>query len=321
MEIADTLYNLETRQIHYPVLNPVCDYEYWNFNIKTSNGEFIKIYFSINELFSVPIKSAVNILYIDKEGNEKKESLLVNSTECRFSKENFEISIADNYSIKTANFYELNVLVNGLGCNIKLHPEFDMWQQKNGIVSENLIGTVFLGWNIPVPHAKITGSIFIDTKEEEITGIAYLDHVWGNHEIKNDVRFMMLGNSFIGDKVWSYHLALLSDNEIGAKLVCVNKNGEDFNYIKDFDKQDLTLDIIDYLEHPSGKIPRLVEITNIKDDIKLIVDIKQQLNQEKQNGTKMKARESITYRSKVSIQKANNIIDDTINTTELLMFS
>jgi hypothetical protein len=321
MEIADTLYNLETRQIHYPVLNPVCDYEYWNFNIKTSNGEFIKIYFSINELFSVPIKSAVNILYIDKEGNEKKESLLASSNECNFSKENFDISIADNYSIKAANLYELNVLVNGLGCKIKLYPEFDMWQQKNGIVSENLIGTVFLGWNIPVPHAKITGSIFIDNKEEEISGIAYLDHVWGNHEIKKDVRFMMLGNSFIGDKVWSYHLALLSDNEIGAKLVCVNKNGEDFNYIKDFDKQDITLDIIDYLEHPSGKIPRLFEITNNKDNIKLIVDITQQLSQEKQDSIKMKARECTTYQSKVSVQKANNKIDDTINTTELLMFS
>lgn len=325
MEEIKIKYNCEARQIQYPVLNPICDYEYWSFSIKTDNGEFIKIYFSINELFSVPIKSSVNYVFIDKDGNETKESILLTSEKCKFNQDNLEVTIGDNYCIKNDDSYELDVFINGSGCNLKLYPKFPAWQKNSsGIVSKNLTGSVYFGWTMPISYAKVSGVLIINNQVKEISGIGSLDHAWGNQEIRKEVHFMLVGNCFLENKMWCYHVGLLRDNVIGAKLVCINENGESFSYMKDFYQKEINVEVLDYLENPYGRIPKLIEIKNKKAEINLLIEIKEQVTREKQFSTKMKAAECINYLSEVSLRKNTVKLKKLMQTntlTELYVFN
>lgn len=324
MEDLKTKNTLEARQLHYPILNPVGDYEYWSFSIKTNTGEFIKAYLSLNELFTVPVKSSVNFIYIDKEGNEIKESLIIKSDKCVFDQDKFNISIADNYCIKHEDHYELNVLINGTGCNLKIIPKFPAWQKtKNGIISKNLLGSIFLAWNIPVPYAKIDGELFLCGEKSLISAYGSLDHAWGNQNIGKEVKYMFVGSCFLDDSVWAYHVGLMRDNVLGAKLVCIDKNGNSYSYMKDFDLKEINVRILEYVENSNNTIPKLIEIKNKKAEIDLLIDIKKQVSKDNQFRTKMKALESIDFISEVSVRKTKSKLKKLINTTnitELYMF-
>lgn len=324
MEEIKTTYNFEARQIHYPVLNPAGDYEYWSFSIKTNTGEFIKIYFSLNELFTVPVKSSVNFIYIDKVGRETKESIIITSDKCSFNQEKLNVSIGENYCIKRDDYYEVNVLINGSGCNLKLYPKFPAWQKgTSGIVSKNLTGSIYLGWSMPVPYAKVEGNILINDDKREIVGFGSLDHIWGNQDIGKEINFMLHGTCLLDNSIWNYHVGLFSDNVIGAKLVCINENGKSFSYMKDFDQKDINVEILEYLEYPNNTIPKLVEIKNKKAEIDLLIEINEQLTKEKQFSTKLKATECINFLSEVNLRKHKSKLKKTSNTrtvTELYIF-
>jgi hypothetical protein len=324
MKEVKTTYNLEGRQTHYPVLNPVGDYEYWSFSIKTNTGEFIKAYFSLNELFTVPVKSSVNFIHIDKVGRETKESIIITSDQCSFNQEKLNVSIGENYCIKRDDYYELNVLINGAGCNLKLYPKFPSWQKgKSGIVSKNLTGSIYLGWSMPIPYAKVEGKVLINNEENKIIGFGSLDHVWGNQNVGEEAKYMLTGSCFLENSIWSYHVGLMSDNVIGAKLICINENGESFSYMKDFDQKDINVEILEYLEYPNNTIPKLVEIKNKKAEIDLLIEIKEKVTKGNQFSTKLKATECIDFLSEVSLQKKKSKLKKTINTrtvTELYIF-
>jgi hypothetical protein len=324
MEEVKTTYNLEERQIHYPVLNPVGDYEYWSFSIKTNNGAFIKVNFALNELFTVPVKSSVNFSYIDKEGSETKESIIITSDQCSFSQEKLDVSIGENYCLKHDDYYELNILINGSGCNLKLYPKFPAWQKgKNGIVSKNLTGSIYLGWSMPVPYAKVEGKVWINNEENNILGFGSFDHAWGNQNIGKEVKYMLVGTCFLENSIWSYHIGLMRDNNVGAKLICINKSGESFSYMRDFEQKDINVKILEYVENSNYSIPKSIEIKNKKAEIDFLIEIKEKVTKHNQLSTKMKAAECINFLSEVSLQKQKSKLKKTTNTravTELYIF-
>lgn len=274
---------LEGRQIHLPVFNPAEDFEYWNFNIKTENGEFIKIKFSINETFTVPVKSGVEFKYIKKDSSEISKSLLASSENVSFDTEKCNIEIDGNWCKNRGDYYELFVKINDDGVHLKLFPLFPDWSNReNGIVNKNIIGTRFIAWSFPISHARVEGVICKNGIEEDIKGVGSLDHSWGNEYLGIDFKQLLLGNCFLNESVWVYHIALLRDGTTEAKLINIDKDGVKFNYLNDFNNRDIDLEFFGKTDKNDiyPNIPQTISLKIGKKNIDFRINITEQVSKE-----------------------------------------
>ncbi|NOQ28435.1 MAG: hypothetical protein GQ564_23980 [Bacteroidales bacterium] len=311
---------LEGRQIHFPVLNPTEDFEYWNFNIKTENGEFVKIKFSVNETFTVPVESGVEIKFIDKDGSEISNSLLAGSEKVSFDTENCNIEIDGNWCKNRGDYYELFVKINNKGVHLKLFPLFPDWSNgENGIINKNIIGTRFIAWNFPISHARVEGIFYKNGIEENINGVGTLDHSWGNEYLGVDFKQFLSGNCFLNESVWFYYIALLRDGTMETKLINIDKDGVKFNYLNDFNNRDIDLEISGKIDENDiyPNIPQLISLKIRNRNIDFRINITKQISKDLNinNG-----RERTNFTSEINLTLKDISLKKIFKTTSITEF-
>jgi len=295
---------LEGRQMQFPVLNPIEDFEYWNFSFKTENKEFTNVRFSLNKTFAVPVKSGVDFQFIDKDLNKIRESVVVSTGKVSFDSDICNVKIDENFCVNNGDHYEIYVKINGNGVHLKLFPIFPEWENgKDGLINTNIVGTKFLGWNFPVTHANIEGKVYINGKEIEINGTGNIEHSWGNDSIEKEFNYLFLGNCFLNDRVWIYFIGLLKDGTIGAKLINIDKDGVQHNYMKDFVQKDLIVKFNDITNQfdIAANLPKSIRIENKKKKIDLSIEIKEQIPVDIGNNNRLRAIKSCDFISEISL--------------------
>ncbi|MCG8412270.1 MAG: hypothetical protein MI739_13410 [Bacteroidales bacterium] len=271
---------LASRKIHIPVFSPVDDFEYWNFIIKTENGEFIKVSFSINETFNVPIQSSVKFYYIDKDLNQHVETLCVESNKNQFSEIECDININDNYCIEYDDYYELNVLINRSGLCLKIEAleQSDLSDNK-GIVSQNLVGTKFLGWAYPFVKSKCQGTLICNGVKTEIKGEGTMLHCWGNDYIGKELECLITGEIYLDNQSCLYFI-MIRDTHVEANLI-VKQEGKILRYIKDYESNDFDIKIKNQRKYRDMYYPVDINISRpgeINFDLNILKEFSQNKN-------------------------------------------
>lgn len=126
----------------------------------------------------------VTLNFTDKDGNViQDEKITFKADEASFSTEKADAKVGKHYIKSLDGFKKYEIYVdaasnNGNGLHLILDSETQAYNPApdNGKNPK----TPYVKWVCAIPNGKITGSMTLNGKTEEVTGSGYHDHNWGN---------------------------------------------------------------------------------------------------------------------------------------------
>lgn len=260
-------------KIKLPIRNPLEDYECWYFESILDNGNQLRVLYRINETHNLPILYGVQVELIDN-GQVTVFSESFGSNEVEFSTEKCNHKLGNNWMLDLGEYFEIYVEINSTTIQLKFYPEIDGFNnRRDSIVNQNILGTKFMGWNVPVPRAKVNG--FIDQKGQKtnVNGIGYHDHIWGNSTDNKGIQQLCLGKIHDNDLSIYYTFVIEDDQSILGKLIVANKDNISIITEGTPYEEGLNFKIIDYItvEETGDKVPNqiLIRDNNVELNITL----------------------------------------------------
>lgn len=210
-------------KIKLPILDPQEDYECWYFESILGNGDQIRISVRINETYNLPVTYGVQVEHIES-GKIRVISDSFSSDEVEFSTEKLNHKLGNNWFLDLGDHIEIHTEINCTIIDLKFYPEIAGFNnRRDGRINQNIPGTKYFGWNIPIPKALVKGFINRDGQKIDVNGTGYVDHFWSNSLPENDINQLCWGKIF--DKDISIYYTLISEDEksISSKLIIANK--------------------------------------------------------------------------------------------------
>ncbi|MCB2194993.1 MAG: hypothetical protein KQH79_03990 [Bacteroidetes bacterium] len=267
-----------------PVRNPREDYECWYFECVYDDEDLLRIYFMINDSFSLPVTYGVKVEFIGKQ-NHSVISESFASDEVELSTEKCNHKFGNNRILDLGDHFELNVEINATTIQLKYYPELEGFNNKeDNIVNQNILGTKFIAWNSPIPRANVTGFIDQEGKRNTVQGVGYHDHVWSNTAQYKDIKYLYLGKIFENEFSIFYTLLFDDKESVFTKLIVAHNDKILLTQEgSSFDKN-IVITAKDHiaLEQTEKNIPANINFTHEKFELDIALkDITQQKLKEK----------------------------------------
>ncbi|MBD3192494.1 MAG: hypothetical protein GF308_17780 [Candidatus Heimdallarchaeota archaeon] len=99
-----------------------------------------------------------------------------------------------NYSQRNYPVYTLHIDEEEIGCHWKFIGEITGWKPGNGQTKFGKRG--YFAWTIPLPKAKVKGTIRFGTEQLKVNGFGYHDHNWGNFALAKVIDYWYWGRIY-----------------------------------------------------------------------------------------------------------------------------
>lgn len=180
--------------------------ENWIFEFCNDEGFYINVVFSVYEK-----ESKASLIF-----KQPNKSEIIEEIDGPFMSANYhlDISIAGNRIYQKDNCYYIDWKSANIEMKLKYKPVLSGWLPGHGKISYGEKGDKYFIWSVPVPRAKVSGSLSIESDTKIITGIGYYDHRRYNFHLSDTMSGALLGRfyaknftliwaDFIGNRFYS----------------------------------------------------------------------------------------------------------------------
>jgi len=171
--------------------------EWWYFDARLDNGYVVVGFFRAKHERTG--KTGVEIV-IYTPNNEKIQKIYdYNRSDFIISGEKADIRIGKNYikvddSNENFPIYEVFLDEKEYGFHLRYTAQVGGWMPGRGYTEFGKLGQ--FGWVVPLPRAKVEGTIKVDNKTISVKGIGYHDHNWINFNLVRVVKYWYWGRLY-----------------------------------------------------------------------------------------------------------------------------
>ena len=316
-------------------------YEWWYFDMILDDGSKVVIHFNTKDNRTIGKDGTIPSVVMkitSPDGKEYKDNVVLDKSEAKFGKDNCDVVFGPHYVTGDLQEYQIHVAetggVNGtdgaggtgkaanIGADLRLTSTSKPWRPGAGGFTFGEDEDGYFTWLCAVPRGTVTGTLFYDGKEHQVTGAGYHDHQWGNMRHIKTWDHWLWGRQDFGDytllvfdigtqKKFGYQrlpMMFLQDNE--GNLLMEDLNDPECKIIEE------------YQEKLSGKMyPKVVQYTFTQGSKKVVYTIEQQYELETRDSSngapkivtaalKLKVLQPSTSRN---FAKGTMIYDDGVN--------
>ena len=174
-------------------------YEWWYFDFIFDDGSKAVIHFNTKDNTTIAKDGtlpSVVVKITSPDGREFKDNVIVDASAASMSRERCDVGFGPHTLAGDFKTYKLHVEktagecgsdgaggtgeASPVGCDLTLTSTSKPWRPGAGgfAFGENDEG--YFTWLCAVPRGKVTGTLFYDGAEHEVSGAGYHDHQWGN---------------------------------------------------------------------------------------------------------------------------------------------
>ena len=278
-------------------------YEWWYFDMILDDGSKAVVHFNtkdnktIGKAGTIP---SVVIKITDPAGREYKDNVVLSAGEARFGTECCDVTFGPHSIYGDFKEYRIHVAPTGgvcgtdgagetgeasdVGCDLKLVSTSKPWRPGAGGFKFDNGG--YFTWLCAVPRGTVSGTLYYNGKEHQVTGAGYHDHQWGNVAHNKTWDHWIWGRQDFGD----YAILVFdigTQKKFGyQRLPMMFLEDQDGNLVM----EDLTTPtcrfLKEYREHLSGKMyPKKIEYTFRQGTKSVVYTIEQSYELESRNPT------------------------------------
>ena len=203
----------DATHIDFPVTNREEHFEWWYFDAHLSNGDHFVVMYSLNDTRLKPRKPSVR-LNIYPEGQDDIWKMKEYTDEqVTTSYDKCDATFGEEYCRDCGDYYELYTMIDGCGAKLRL-------SKKNHPFTTE--GVEFpLPWTVAVPSGPIEGELYKDGEVEQVTGVGYHDHNWGEKSLAGAFKNWYWGKVHTPDISIDYSLFMNQDDTVGMPIALV----------------------------------------------------------------------------------------------------
>lgn len=254
-------------------------YEWWYFDMILDDGSKAVIHFNTKDNKTIGKSGTIPSVVIkitDPQGNEYKDNVVLSAADSHFGKDKCDVKFGPHFIDGDLKTYHIHVAPTGgisgrdgaggqgeasdVGADLILTSSSKPWRPGAGGFSFGEDG--YFTWLCAVPRGTVTGTLFYDGKEHQVTGSGYHDHQWGNMKHNATWDHWIWGRQDFGD-----YVILVFDIGTQKKygfqrlpmMFLEDKNG---NLVMEDLKTPKCRFLKEYKEKLSGKMyPKIIEYT------------------------------------------------------------
>lgn len=157
-------------------------YEWWYLDASFDNGYHIVLTFHYMNGFLNPMAPSIQLMIYKPDGTQTARYVLCKPDEIYAGADYCDVRMGNNRLQDMGDGrYELFMVINGVGARLTFTNIVPGWKLGTGFNYKNEeIGWV-AGWTVPVPHARVTGELYLKNETLQVNGVGYHDHNWGNY--------------------------------------------------------------------------------------------------------------------------------------------
>lgn len=269
-------------------------YEWWYFDMILDDGSKAVIHFNTKDNKTIDKDGTIPSVVIkitDAKGNEYKDNVVLTSEKAHFGKENCDVHFGDHFINGDLKNYHIHVArtggVNGtdgaggsgiatdVGCDLFLKSTSKPWRPGAGGFAFGDDG--YFTWLCAVPRGTVTGTLYYNGCEHQVTGAGYHDHQWGNMAHNKTWDHWLWGRQDFGDYallVFDIGTQKKFDNQRLPMMFLEDKDG---NLVMEDLRTPKCRFVEEYQEPLSNKMyPKTIEYTFTQGGITLNYTIAQQ---------------------------------------------
>ena len=157
-------------------------YEWWYFDSTLKDGSTLVIVFNTKSAIhpDTPLEPGVSIELNRPDGTSVHKELKVDARDFTAARDHCDVRIGANTFSGDLHDYAIHVDVDGVKADIRLHGTVPSWRPDTGHALFRDKDEHYYAWLPSVPEGDVEGTLGIEGKSQQVTGIGYHDHNWGD---------------------------------------------------------------------------------------------------------------------------------------------
>ena len=156
-------------------------YEWWYFDASFSNDYHVVITFHYRNGFLKPMIPTLQIHVYLPDGRKLERLLPIRPEEASANPDYCDVCMGDSRVREENGVYDLQIMIKGVGARLRFQPLTQPWKPGTGFNYHDAAAGLSAGWVVPLPHAEVSGELYIKGETIAASGNGYHDHNWGNY--------------------------------------------------------------------------------------------------------------------------------------------
>ncbi len=155
-------------------------FEWWYFDVTFKDGSYLVAIFHSSLYNAVDHKPTLDLRYYPPEGSPIVAIGRFDRTAYRSAPDRCQVSIDDCQATDCGDHYRLKLRHGSLDAELSFWPQLPGWRAGTGHLFADSVSGHFFDWVVPLPRARVEGTLSVEGKTRDVAGIGYHDHNWGN---------------------------------------------------------------------------------------------------------------------------------------------
>lgn len=177
-------------------------FEWWYFDCHLDDGSKLAIEFHTKPPYlspSKPLTPYVSFLLDRPDGSRVEKRLVATPEAFSARRDRCDVRIAGHTFAGDLARYRIHVDIEGVVADVTLSGDVPPWRPATGHVFFGDDEQHYVAWLPAVPRGTVQAAITIDGRRQELAGVGYHDHNWGNVALRKIIDHWYWGRARIGD--------------------------------------------------------------------------------------------------------------------------
>ncbi|MEE8390341.1 MAG: hypothetical protein V3S14_06025 [Anaerolineae bacterium] len=155
-------------------------FEWWYFDAAFEDGSYLVAIFHSSLYNAVDHKPTLDIRYYPPDGDPVVAIDRLNRAAYRAAPDRCRVQIGDCLAVDEGDRYRLSLCLGPLAAELTFWPRLPGWKLGTGHLFADPVSGHHFDWIVPVPRARVEGTLAVAGQHRVVTGAGYHDHNWGN---------------------------------------------------------------------------------------------------------------------------------------------
>jgi hypothetical protein len=181
-------------------------FEWWYFDVAFTDGSWLVAILHSASYNRGNHRPTVDLRYYPHGGSPVVAIGSFSRREFEVARGRFRMRIGESWVVAENEVYCLHVHQGPLEGDLTFYPLLPSWKVGSGHLFADSSRGQYFNWVMPVPIARVKGTLKARGASREVAGVGYHDHNWGNIYLRNAFR------GWIWGRVWGRKCTLIFGN-------------------------------------------------------------------------------------------------------------
>lgn len=155
-------------------------FEWWYFDAAFEDGSCLVAILHSSLYNAVDHKPTLDLRYYAPDGHSVVAIGRFDRATYRAAPDRCHVRIGDCLAIDEGDYYRLSLRQESLAAELAFWPQLPGWRAGTGHLFADPTSGHHFDWVVPLPRARVEGTLTVAGQRRAVVGVGYHDHNWGN---------------------------------------------------------------------------------------------------------------------------------------------